>query len=107
MINVSVKTNYPKFTNPSATLTATGSKLLECGATQNTTFTVNFNRGTISPAYGTSGYRSGAATGYALNGGTVQTGRKTMSGAVVYHPGFAGKDFFHQSPVLLQYSSSQ
>ena len=65
---------YPTLTNPSATITATGAKLLEIGGTLNTTVTVNFNRGSINPAYGTSGYRSGAATGYILNGGTEQSG---------------------------------
>lgn len=64
---------YPTFTNPSASLSATGAKLLEIGATQATTFTVTFSRGSISPAYGTSGYRSGAATSYQLNGGTAQS----------------------------------
>ncbi len=65
---------YPTFTNPSATLSATGAKLLEKGATLATTFTVAFNRGSITPAYGTSGYRSGPATTYSLNGGTAQAG---------------------------------
>lgn len=65
-------TDYPTLTNPSASLSATGAKLLEKGATLSTTFTVTFNRGSINPAYGTSGYRSGAATDYALNGGTAQ-----------------------------------
>ena len=64
---------YPTLTNPSATLSATGAKLLEAGSTLATTMTVAFNRGSISPAYGTSGYRSGVATGYALNGGTEQS----------------------------------
>ena len=64
---------YPTLTNPSATLSATGAKLLETGSTLATTMTVAFNRGSISPAYGTSGYRSGVATGYALNGGTEQS----------------------------------
>ena len=65
---------YPTLTNPSATLSATGAKLLETGSTLATTMTVAFNRGSISPAYGTSGYRSGTATDYALNGGTAQAG---------------------------------
>ena len=65
---------YPTFTNPSASISATGAKLLETGSTLNTTITVSFNQGTINPAYGTSGKRSGAATGYSLNGGTVQAG---------------------------------
>jgi len=63
---------YPTFTNPSASISATGAKLLETGATLATTMSVSFNQGTINPAYGTSGKRSGAATGYSLNGGTAQ-----------------------------------
>lgn len=63
---------YPTLTNPSATLSATGAKLLEIGDTLNTTMTVTFNRGSINPAYGTSGYRSGVATTYALNSGVPQ-----------------------------------
>lgn len=65
---------YPTFTNPSVSLSATGTKLLEKGATLDTTFTAIFSRGSISPAYGTSGYRSGVATGYSLNGGASQQG---------------------------------
>jgi len=65
---------YPTLTNPSATLSATSAKLLEKGGTLSTTFTASFNRGSINPAYGTSGYRSGTATGYSLNGGTSQVG---------------------------------
>ena len=65
---------YPAFTNPSASISATGAKLLETGATLSTTITVTFNRGSINPAYGTSGYRSGPATDYSLNGGTAQAG---------------------------------
>lgn len=66
-------TLYPTLTNPSASLSATGAKLLEKGATLSTTFTATFNRGSITPAYGTSGYRSGVADGYSLNGGTSQS----------------------------------
>ena len=65
---------YPTFINPSASLSATGTKLLEKGATLSVTFTASFNRGSINPAYGTSGYRSGDANGYSLNGGTSQAG---------------------------------
>ena len=67
---------YPTFTNPSGSLTVspTGT-LLECGATKSVTFTANLNRGTISPAYGTSGYRSGAATEYKMNSESYQSGK--------------------------------
>lgn len=65
---------YPTLTNPSATLSATGAKLLEVGSTLATTMTVAFNRGSINPQYtAESAYRAGAATGYALNGGTEQS----------------------------------
>lgn len=65
---------YPTLTNPSISLTGSGSHLLEAGSTLPVTLTATFNRGSISPAYGTSGYRSGEATGYSLNGGTEQSG---------------------------------
>ena len=64
----------PTLTAPSATLSASGGTLVEEGETTAKTLTVNFNRGSINPAYGTSGYRSGPATGYALNGGAQQAG---------------------------------
>ena len=67
-------TLYPTLTAPSATLTATGDKLLEKGDTLSTTMTVTFDRGSISPAYGTNGYRAGEAGSYSLNGGTAQVG---------------------------------
>ena len=72
----------PTLTNPSASISATGAKLLEKGATLTTTVTVSFNRGSINPAYGTSGYRSGEATGYSLNGGAEQAGN-TFSGVTI------------------------
>lgn len=66
-------TLYPTFTNPSATLAKSGNvTLFEVGSTNSITFTVSFNQGSISPAYGTSGKRSGAATSYQLNDGTSQ-----------------------------------
>lgn len=65
---------FPTLTNPSGSLSIPGSKLLKTGSTASVTVTASFNRGSINPAYGTSGYRSGAATGYVLNGGTSQAG---------------------------------
>lgn len=96
-------TLFPMFTNPSASLTATGAKLLEKGATLATTFTIAFNRGTINPQYtAESSYRSGEATGYSLNGGTAQAGntfsvtvteaQKTYQGNVAYAQGVQPKD---------------
>lgn len=65
-------TLYPTLTGPSAALTGSGAKLLETGATLVATLTATLNRGSINPAYGTSGNRAGEATGYALNGGASQ-----------------------------------
>lgn len=60
-------TLYPTFTTPSASLSYSADTYYEVGASiAAKTGTVTLNRGSISPAYGTSGYRSGAATGYAL-----------------------------------------
>ena len=92
---------YPTLTAPSATLSASGT-LLETGATPEKTLTANFNRGSISPAYGTNGYRSGVASGYSLNGGESQQGNiftetitsenKTFQVAVSYEAGEQPKD---------------
>ncbi len=94
-------TAYPTLTNPSASLTATGDKLLETGATLNVTFTLAFNRGSINPAYGTSGYRAGAATSYTLDGETKSTNtfsktitsaKTSYQGSVAYAAGEQPKD---------------
>ena len=63
---------YPTLTNPSATISG-GTTLLETGSSVSRTISATFNRGSINPAYGTTGYRSGAAIDYALNGGTAQS----------------------------------
>ena len=92
---------YPSLTNPSATLSATGAKLLEAGSTLTTTFTLTLNRGSISPAYGTSGYRSGLATSYTFDGDTGSTNTFTRSissektsyqGTIAYSAGEQPKD---------------
>lgn len=69
-------TEYPTLTNPSASISSSIAKLLEKGSSVSAVLTVNFNRGSINPAYGTSGKRSGAATGYTMNGGAEQTSNK-------------------------------
>lgn len=63
----------PTLTGPSATLNTLADKLLEVGDSITATLTAVFNRGSISPAYGTDGYRAGEAETYALNGGTPGT----------------------------------
>lgn len=90
-------TENPTLTNPSATLSVNGSTLLETGSSVAKTFTVDFNRGSISPAYGTSGKRSGEATGYSLNDSegqssktfneTVTASNKTFKATVSYAEG--------------------
>ena len=60
-------TLYPSFTAPSASLTYGASTYYAVGATvPSMAATVALNRGSINPAYGTSGYRSGAATEFAI-----------------------------------------
>ena len=43
------------------------------GSTATITGTATFNRGSINPAYGTSGYRAGEPTSYEVNGNTIQS----------------------------------
>lgn len=92
---------YPEFTAPSASISGTGDKVLESGSTANVTVTVTFDRGKIDPAYSTDGYRSGAATGYNLNGTpqgsgsfevTVDESNKRFRGTVSYAQGEQPKD---------------
>lgn len=94
-------TLYPTLTNPSASMTATGAKLLEVGSTLNTTFTITFSRGSISPAYSTSGYRSGVASTYTLDGttqagntfsATITSAKTSYQGSVAYEAGEQPKD---------------
>lgn len=63
----------PTLTPPSATLSTSTPTPQESGGSVTATFNTTFNRGSINPAYGTSGYRSGAATGYSMNGGASQS----------------------------------
>lgn len=95
-------TLFPSFTAPSGSLSGTGSKLLETGSTLAVTLTATLNRGSISPAYGTSGYRSGTATSYTLNGGTAQStntwsetvsaSNKSFQAVIAYAAGEQPKD---------------
>lgn len=95
-------TAYPTLTNPSATLTATGAKLLETGSTLNTTFTLTLNRGSINPQYtAASPYRSGEATDYTLDGTTqssntfsrtITSAKTSYQGSIAYAEGAQPKD---------------
>ncbi len=59
----------PILTNPSSTFTVSINTYYEVGQTINVlTFNSGFNRGSINPAYGTSGFRSGLPTQYNYSG---------------------------------------
>lgn len=60
----------PTFTAPSASITPFGGYLLETGSVVGKTVRVDFNRGSISPSLGTSGFRAGEAISYTLDGVT-------------------------------------
>lgn len=92
---------YPTLTAPTATLSAPGSKLVEKGSTLGIVMTLTLNRGSISPAYGTNGYRSGVATNYYLNNELqsnnsinviVSESNKTFTGRIGYEAGEQPKD---------------
>lgn len=60
-------TLYPTLTAPSTSLTYGSNQYYAVGGTVAAlTATIALNRGSINPAYGTTGYRSGVATGYAI-----------------------------------------
>jgi hypothetical protein len=101
-------TLYPAFTNPSNTFADNVANLQEIGASINISFTSSFSRGTINPAYGTSGFRSGigntvyyTGTGLpgsvgsspsspnvqAVNGYTVLIGTQSWTSAWAYNIG--------------------
>lgn len=102
IINMLTKKNVPTITEPSVSISGSGNKLLETGATQNVTITLTLNRGSISPAYGTDGYRVGEATAYSLNGGgeqventfseTVSESNASFTGTIKYAAGPQPKD---------------
>ena len=64
-------TEYPTLTNPSVIIVGSGNHILETGSSTLVTLAAQFDRGSINPAYGTSGYRSGAPNGFSFNGGPV------------------------------------
>lgn len=76
LVNLLNPVLFPTLTAPSGSLAGTGNKLLKSGSTISVTLTATLNRGSINPAYGTSGYRAGEASGYSLNGGTAQVSNK-------------------------------
>ena len=100
-------TLYPTLTSPGSTFALAESGYHEIGEVVSTLhFSASFSRGSISPAYGTSGYRSGLPNHYDYTGTgltttastaltasatvssyTVLTGTQNWTGAVAYDTG--------------------
>lgn len=72
-------TLYPNFNNPSNSLNDDASNLTEIGSNINITFNAGFNRGSINPAYGTNGYRSGLPNTYHYTGVTISGSYPSVS----------------------------
>lgn len=95
-------TLVPTLTPPSVSIQTQTPLLLESGTSIQSTINAVFDRGSISPAYGTSGYRSGPATGYRLNSGsesmahswtvTVSNSNKSFTITASYSEGEQPKD---------------
>lgn len=68
-------TLYPSLSNPSSNMTGNPSNnsLREIGEVVDVVLTQTFNRGSINPAYGTSGFRSGLPNTYNYTGEGVTT----------------------------------
>jgi hypothetical protein len=101
-------TQYPSLNAPGNGFTSSSSGLIEVGTLIGTiTFNSSFNRGSISPAYGTDGFRAGLPTNYSytgtglpaskslstltdsnvINNYTVVLGAQTWQGRVTYSVG--------------------
>lgn len=106
-------TLVPTLTPPSVSIQTQTPLLLESGTSIQSTINAVFDRGSISPAYGTSGYRSGPATGYRLNSGSesmthswtvnVSNSNKSFTVTASYSEGEqpkdeAGKDYNQPLP---------
>lgn len=71
-----VPTLFPSLTAPSVILqinSSNASLTREVGETETFTYDATFNRGSITPAYSTSGFRSGLPTGYTFTGISADT----------------------------------
>jgi len=65
---------FPSLSNPSASFTMSPSGYREIGEViLNISFSSEFNRGSINPANGTSGYRSGLPNAYLYTGAGLPT----------------------------------
>lgn len=80
----------PVLTPPSAMVRSDINLLQESGTDTTALFTVIFSRGSINPAYGTDGYRSGEAESYSFNGGDAQTENTFNATVNANHKDFYG-----------------
>ena len=64
---------FPTLVNPSSTFALGQAGLREVAETVTLGFTVNFNKGSITPAYTTTGFRSGNANAYNYSGPNLPT----------------------------------
>lgn len=62
---------FPTLVNPSSTFALGQAGLREIGESVNLGFTTNFNKGSITPAYTTNGFRSGNANAYNYTGANL------------------------------------
>lgn len=95
-------TEYPTFINPSASIVGSGNHILETGSSTQITIAAILHRGSIDPAYGTSGYRSGPPDKYSFNDGpqttvdicqeTVTEQNNTFNVVIFYEAGEQPKD---------------
>jgi hypothetical protein len=64
---------FPTLSNPTRVFSLSPNLLQEIGLVATLNFTATFNRGTISPAYTTSGFRSGLPNAYIYTGTSLST----------------------------------
>lgn len=75
-----VPTLFPTFTTPDNGISGAAPTTQEVGATSpDFTVTATFDRGTIDPAYGTSGFRSGLPNTYTFTGSQLPASTSTTS----------------------------
>ncbi len=73
---------YPTLTSPTFSLSITP-KLVKVSSGHDVKLNASFNRGSISPAYGTDGYRAGEASSYIFISNGVRTEVKTTASSLV------------------------
>lgn len=91
-------TLYPTLTDPRLIISPSSSTLLEKGTSKIETITAQFSRGSIDPAYGTDGYRSGPVETYCINNGDPQTSNIFTVALDQTHNTFIGTANYTEGP---------